>query len=63
MFAGKKGKFGFFQSEEASYRRIVEELGICEDPYDANRFARYPLVFLVEAARLWTSRMPASCTS
>ena len=50
MFAGKKGKFGFFQSEEASYRRIVEELGICEDPYDANRFARYPLVFLVEAA-------------
>ena len=50
MFAGKKGKFGFFQSEEDSYRRIVEELGICEDPYDANRFARYPLVFLVEAA-------------
>lgn len=50
VYAGKKGKFGFFQSEEESYHRIADELGICHAPADANRFARYPLVFLVEAA-------------
>lgn len=50
MYAGEKGKFGFFQSEESSYLRIAEELGICKNPQDANRYARYPLVFLVEAA-------------
>ncbi len=49
-FAGKKGKFGFFQSEEASYLRIAEELGIGRDPQDQNRFMRHPLVYLVEAA-------------
>ena len=50
MYAGNKGKFGFFQSEEKSYQQIVEELGICKDPDDPRRYARYPLVFLVEAA-------------
>ena len=50
MYAGNKGKFGFFQSEEKSYQQIVEELGICKDPNDPRRYARYPLVFLVEAA-------------
>ena len=50
VFAGKNHKFGFFQSEEDLYLRIVNELGICPDPNDANKYARHPLVFLVEAA-------------
>lgn len=50
LHAGKKGKFGFFQSEEETYLHIVDELGICRDPEDSNKFARYPLVYLVEAA-------------
>ena len=50
IYAGKKGKFGFFQSEEESFHRIANELGICPSSTDANRFARYPLVYLVEAA-------------
>lgn len=45
--AGTKQKFGFFQSETEVYRRIAEELGIAEHE---GRFARHPLVFLVEAA-------------
>ena len=57
--AGKKGKFGFFSSEEASYRRIADELGIpvlatgTETSTGAETemaFARHPLVYLVEAA-------------
>lgn len=50
VHSGKKGKFGFFQSEEASYLRIATELGINKSPEDANKFVRYPLVYLVEAA-------------
>ena len=50
IHAGKKGKFGFFQSEEASFHRIVHELGIKPDPAHPERFTRYPLVYLVEAA-------------
>lgn len=50
MFAGKKGKFGFFQSEEETYQCIANELGIIPDPEDPHRFVRYPLVYLVEAA-------------
>ncbi|OUO52222.1 dehydrogenase [Parabacteroides sp. An277] len=50
MFAGKKGKFGFFQSEEETYQCIAKELGIIPDPEDPHRFVRYPLVYLVEAA-------------
>lgn len=49
-YAGKKGKFGFFQSEEQSYLRIAQELGIEPDPQEPNKFMRYPLVYLVEAA-------------
>ncbi|MDR2389088.1 MAG: dNTP triphosphohydrolase [Tannerellaceae bacterium] len=41
------GKFGFFQTEEATYRQIAEELGI--KPVFGG-FARHPLVYLVEAA-------------
>lgn len=52
QLAGEKGKFGFFQSEEEDYLRIAHELGIIRQsqPGDPLRFARYPLVWLVEAA-------------
>ena len=50
LYAGEKGKFGFFQSEEESFLRIAEELGIGHDPKDDKRFLRHPLVYLVEAA-------------
>ena len=43
-----KAKFGFFQSEKDGYRRIASELGITE--LEPDRYARHPLVFLVEAA-------------
>ena len=50
--AGKKGKFGFFNSEKDIYRKISDELGIiCKsEPGDPLKFARHPLVYLVEAA-------------
>ena len=50
--ADKKSKFGFFQSEKEDYLRIARELGIKQlSPEGAPlRFARHPLVYLVEAA-------------
>ncbi len=50
--AGKKGKFGFFQSEQEYYKRIADEMGIiCISKEDEPlRYARHPLVYLVEAA-------------
>lgn len=48
--AGGKNKFGFFQTEEESYLRIADELGIIKSPYDNKKYSRYPLVYLVEAA-------------
>lgn len=50
--AGKKFKFGFFQSEQKDYLRIARELGIKQlsGPGEPLRFARHPLVYLVEAA-------------
>jgi dGTPase len=49
--ADQSGKFGFFHSEEETYFRIAEELGICPDPDSpGGRFSRHPLVFPVEAA-------------
>lgn len=50
--AGEKGKFGFFRSEVDSYLRIAKELGIKKvaDENGTLRYARYPLVYLVEAA-------------
>ena len=50
--AGKKGKFGFFQSEAADYHKIAQELGIkkLHTEGGGERYARYPLVYLVEAA-------------
>ncbi len=50
--AGKKGKFGFFNSEAPVYERIADEMGILRlsAPGAPLRFARHPLVYLVEAA-------------
>ena len=48
--ATKKPKFGFFESEAESFRKITEELGIVEVDTELHKFARHPLVFLVEAA-------------
>ena len=50
--SGKKGKFGFFGSETSLYRRIADDLGIrqLESSDLGCRYARHPLVYLVEAA-------------
>ncbi|MDE6957471.1 MAG: dNTP triphosphohydrolase, partial [Lachnospiraceae bacterium] len=48
--AGKKSKFGFFTTEEESFRRIAEELGIKKLNDSPLKYARHPLVYLVEAA-------------
>lgn len=48
--SGGKNKFGFFASEESDYKTIADELGIpCFEQHPL-RLARYPLVYLVEAA-------------
>ncbi|MDQ1770055.1 deoxyguanosinetriphosphate triphosphohydrolase [Labilibaculum sp. A4] len=44
----KKKKYGFFQAEKADYLVIAQELGIPE--LSSGIFARFPLVYLVEAA-------------
>jgi len=48
--ANGKGKLGFFQSEENDIIKIAAELGIHKKREAPLEFARYPLVFLVEAA-------------
>ena len=50
--AGNKSKFGFFLSEEEDFRKIAIELGIKRLSKDNEpaKYARHPLVFLVEAA-------------
>lgn len=50
--AGTHGKFGFFSSEEDTYHKIADELGIfcLSAPNQPLRFARHPLVYLMEAA-------------
>ena len=50
--AGEKGKFGFFCLEEPYFRRIAGDLGILRLSADGEppRYARHPLVYLVEAA-------------
>ena len=48
--AGSKGKFGFFTSEEESFRRIADELGMVRLNDAPLKYARHPLVYLVEAA-------------
>ena len=50
--AGNKSKFGFFLSEEEDFRKIALELGIkrLSKENEPAKYARHPLVFLVEAA-------------
>ncbi len=50
--AGSHGKFGFFGSEKAIFKKIADELGIiCKsEPGAPLEYARHPLVYLVEAA-------------
>ena len=48
--AGKKSKFGFFVSEEESYRKIATNLGLIQLSEHPLKYARHPLVYLVEAA-------------
>lgn len=45
---GKKNKFGFFQSDFETYRKIADYLGIKKKA--DGRYSRHPLVYLVEAA-------------
>ena len=50
--AGEKGKFGFFESEEQTFRTIADELGLqrLDSPDGTVLYARHPLVYIVEAA-------------
>ena len=48
--AGNKSKFGFFTTEEESFRRIADELGMKRLSDTPLRYVRHPLVYLVEAA-------------
>ena len=48
--SGGKNKFGFFASEENDYKIIADELSIPRIEQNPARYARYPLVYLVEAA-------------
>lgn len=52
MAAGGKGKFGFFDEERPIYEKIATKLGIKKLSADGKplRYARHPLVYLVEAA-------------
>lgn len=47
--AGERPKFGFFASEEETFLKVAAELGIPEID-GSGRFARHPLVYLMEAA-------------
>lgn len=48
VYAGKKGKFGFFESEKDIFMRVAGELGMDRRP--DGTYMRHPLVWLVEAA-------------
>lgn len=47
-----KGKFGFFSTEKESFVTIADELGMLRlsEPGEPLRYARHPLVYIVEAA-------------
>ncbi len=49
---GERGKFGFFTSEAEDFETIARELGMkrLPSPEGTVRYARHPLVYLVEAA-------------
>lgn len=50
--AGNHGKFGFFNSEKDIFCKVANDLGMkcLSAPGEPLRFARHPLVYLVEAA-------------
>lgn len=50
--AGSHGKFGFFTSEAEAYQKIADELGLLRLSREGEplRYARHPLVYMVEAA-------------
>ena len=48
--SGNKQKFGFFASEENSYKKIADDLEILKLNENPLKYVRYPLVYLVEAA-------------
>ena len=50
--AGDKQKFGFFDSEADDFVRVADELGLISRPGQNGevRYARHPLVYIVEAA-------------
>ena len=48
--ARTKSKFGFFVSEEESFQKIATELGLTLLNEHPLKYARHPLVYLVEAA-------------
>ena len=52
LLAGQKGKFGFFCFEQPYYMRIADDLGLRRLSAEGEplRYARHPLVYLVEAA-------------
>ena len=52
MYAGSHGKFGFFNSEAEDFRKVADELGLKKLSAEGEplRYARHPLVYLVEAA-------------
>lgn len=48
--AGNKPKFGFFVSEQDDFQLIANELGMHQLQASPLKYARYPLVYLVESA-------------
>ena len=48
LYAGEKGKFGFFSSEQEHFEKIATELGLIK--LGEGRYCRHPRVYLVEAA-------------
>jgi dGTPase len=48
--AGKKQKFGFFQTEKLLFQKIANHLGLEKLSDNPLRYARHPFVYLVEAA-------------
>lgn len=50
--SGGKNKFGFFTSEKEDFKKVADELGMIPQPGPNGevRYARHPLVYLVEAA-------------
>lgn len=48
LYAGDKGKFGFFASEEEIFRKVANQLGVPETA--PGKFSRHPLVYVTEAA-------------